>query len=210
MSKKIEAGNYNGEQPGHVDKRDHSGAHDSENGFPFRIPAPPVLDDPKGKATAGVEVVTHGDYEEIRGHVDKATRATEPSPEYVVPVRVVQDVRDTYATAGQVAIPPLTVVRAVGAIPGRFSLTLANASTNASTVYLGFTNLTNAVNGYPLVQNGTTPELKHDKEVWVYNSDQTNTAYVAVLAQYNQTNPVYPVAAKNGADRTEHHHGIFH
>ena len=177
--------NYNEEPVKPAKAPDLGEGKGTSPGFPARQAPPPIGDNPVD-APVPFEVFTHGEKEELRGYKDKIDEV-EPEP-YLVPVKVVHDVSDNYSTTAQFSIPPGQAMRIVGSIPGRFSAYVHSMADPASTfpIFLGIDDRVNQFNSWPLNGGDRSPEFKHDKEIWAYNSDTTNAVSVAVLAQYTQ------------------------
>jgi hypothetical protein len=195
LGQKYSADGYNGEPVKPSTPDDHSGALQSEGHFPYREAPAPIGDDDT-EYPVPFEVETHADREVLRGYIDKPDKVQ--PPEHVVPVRVVDDVRSTYFSVGQVSVAPGRAVRLLGAIPGRFSAKIRNiAETGGGTVYIGADSLVSSGNGYPLDPGDTLPELKHDKEVWAYvDITETEPVVCATFSQVSQGHPVYPAVTK--------------
>lgn len=168
--------------PGDVTSHDYSGVQNGPS--KYRRPQSPDLTNTE--AGAGFDITTHDLKEELRGHIDKPEKVDKRKG--AAPVIIVADDRETYDydtwAANQVTVLPNQAVNVLAHAMGRTRAFITNASTNAATVItVGPTSILDANTGLRLAQNQTSPEMKHDREVWVYNADPVNNATVSWYAE---------------------------
>lgn len=172
--------------PGDSNEHDHSGVKPGP--YVYRRPQPADLTNTE--AGAGFDIVPHNLKEDLKGHVDKPDKVD--LRKGAAPVIIVADDREQYAvpsfTANQVTVLPNQAVQLpAGHAMGRTRIFVTNASTNAGTVItVGPTSVLDGNTGYPLKQGASTPEMKHDREIWVYNADGVNNAVVSWYAEFSQ------------------------